>query len=160
MKIFFSVGEPSGDLHGANLIRELRQRRVICSWSASAGPGWLPRMQAGGRPHAVRGDVVPAGIVEPASFLRLLHRADVCFREERPDGVVLIDYPGFNWWVARRAKRYGSLSSTTARPSSGPGPLADQKMRRYVDDVLCLLPFEADCIAGADVVRRMWTSVF
>ena len=26
MKIFFSVGEPSGDLHGANLIRELRRR--------------------------------------------------------------------------------------------------------------------------------------
>jgi lipid-A-disaccharide synthase len=28
-------------------------------------------------------------------------------RDQRPDAVVLIDYPGFNWWIARAAKRNG-----------------------------------------------------
>jgi hypothetical protein len=49
-------------------------------------------------------------------FLRVvlnLHRfwsfyrsARLYFRDQRPDAVVLIDYPGFNWWIARAAKRY------------------------------------------------------
>ena len=38
MKIFFSVGEPSGDLHGANLIRELQKRRPDCEFVGYGGP--------------------------------------------------------------------------------------------------------------------------
>ncbi len=44
MKIFFSVGEPSGDLHGANLIRELRSRRPDWEFVGYGGP----RMAAAG----------------------------------------------------------------------------------------------------------------
>src|SRR4029434_3712477 len=44
LKIFFSVGEPSGDLHGANLIRELRRRRPNCECVGYGGP----RMAAAG----------------------------------------------------------------------------------------------------------------
>ena len=44
MKIFFSVGEPSGDLHGANLIRELRGRRPEVECVGYGGP----RMAAAG----------------------------------------------------------------------------------------------------------------
>ena len=38
MKIFFSVGEPSGDLHGANLIRELRRRDPQVQCVGYGGP--------------------------------------------------------------------------------------------------------------------------
>ena len=41
------------------------------------------------------------------SFVRLLRQADAYFQQERPDAVVLIDYPGFHWWLARRAKAHG-----------------------------------------------------
>ena len=40
-------------------------------------------------------------------FWRLYRRAGDYFRDERPDAVVLIDYPGFNWWIARAAKKCG-----------------------------------------------------
>ena len=40
-------------------------------------------------------------------FLKLLFQADHYFRDQRPDAVVLIDYPGFNWWIARRAHARG-----------------------------------------------------
>ena len=44
---------------------------------------------------------------EHPQVLGLLIKADRYFRHHRPDAVVLIDYPGFNWWIARRAKAHG-----------------------------------------------------
>ena len=45
MKIFFSAGEPSGDLHGANLIRQLQRAYPDSKRSATAAPRW-PRPAA------------------------------------------------------------------------------------------------------------------
>ena len=44
---------------------------------------------------------------EIGRLLRLLDDADREFREHRPDAVVLIDYPGFHWHLAKRAKKHG-----------------------------------------------------
>ena len=46
-------------------------------------------------------------LVNLHKFWDLASRADRYFRHHRPDAVVLIDYPGFNWWIARRAKAHG-----------------------------------------------------
>ena len=61
-------------------------------------------------------------------FLALAGRADRYFRHHRPDAVVLIDYPGFNWWIARRAKAHG-IPVFYYRPAAdlGLGQLADQE---------------------------------
>jgi lipid-A-disaccharide synthase len=76
-------------------------------------------------------------------FWRLLWQADRCFREERPDAVVLIDYPGFNWWIARRAKARGIPVYYYAPPQIWAwGSWRVKKVRRFVDHVLCALPFE------------------
>ena len=57
------------------------------------------------------------------TFIRLIVRADRYFRDDRPDAVILIDYPGLHWWIAKRRQGPGhSRSSTTSRRSSGPGP--------------------------------------
>ena len=40
---------------------------------------------------------------------------------QRPDAVVLVDYPGFNWWIARRAKAHG-IPVLLSAPHFGPGP--------------------------------------
>ena len=56
------------------------------------------------------------------TFIRLIFRADRYFRDQKPDAVILIDYPGLHWWIAKCARRGGSRSSTTSRRSSGPGP--------------------------------------
>ena len=76
-------------------------------------------------------------------FLDLVSRADRYFRHHRPDAVVLIDYPGFNWWIARRAKAHGIPVFYYAPPQIWAwARWRVKKMRRLVDHVLCSLPFE------------------
>ena len=78
-------------------------------------------------------------------FLALASRADRYFRHHRPDAVVLIDYPGFNWWIARRAKAHGIPVFYFAPPQIWAwAQHRVKKMRRFVDHVLCGLPFEAE----------------
>lgn len=144
MKIFFSVGEPSGDLHGANLIRELRERVPDCECVGYGGP----RMAAAG--CRLHDDLTRLAvmwllhaILNIHKFWRLVSRADRYFRHHRPDAVVLIDYPGFNWWIARRAKAHGIPVFYYGVPQLWAwAGWRIRKMRRFVDHVLCKLPFE------------------
>ncbi len=146
MKIFFSVGEPSGDLHGANLIAEFRRRRPDIQCVGYGGP----RMEAAG--CKLHFDLTRLAVMWIArvlvnlhKFVGLLNRADRYFREERPDGVVLVDYPGFNWWIARRAKRHGIPVFYYAPPQIWAwASWRVKKMRRFIDHVLCSLPFEEE----------------
>jgi lipid-A-disaccharide synthase len=145
MKIFFSAGEPSGDLHGANLIRQLRLRSGQLEAVGYGGP---EMQRAGCRLHA---DLTALAVmwflrvlVNLHKFLALAGRADRYFRHHRPDAVVLVDYPGFNWWIARRAKAHGIPVFYYAPPQIWAwGSWRIKKMRRFVDHVLCGLPFEA-----------------
>jgi lipid-A-disaccharide synthase len=78
-------------------------------------------------------------------FLSLLSRADRYFRHHRPDAVVLIDYPGFNWWLARRAHFHGIPVFYFVPPQLwGWAGWRVEKVRKWVDHVLCSLPFEVD----------------
>ncbi len=77
-------------------------------------------------------------------FWKLLGRAESYFANERPDAVVLIDYPGFNWWVARKAKKHNIPVFYYGAPQMWAwGGWRIRKMQRLVDHVLCKLPFEA-----------------
>ena len=56
---------------------------------------------------------------------------------------MLIDYPGFNWWIARRAKAHGIPVFYYGVPQLWAwAGWRIKKMRRFVDHVLCKLPFE------------------
>jgi len=146
MRIFFSVGEPSGDMHGANLIRALASRHRDWQFVGYGGPKMA---DAGCRLHADLTQLAVMWIAQALlnlhKFLALLFRANRYFREERPDLVVLIDYPGFNWWIARRAKAHGIPVVYYGPPQLWAwAGWRVGKMRRYVDHVLCKLPFEED----------------
>jgi lipid-A-disaccharide synthase len=142
--IFFSVGEPSGDLHGANLIRALKRRHP--DWKFT-GYGGQRMTEAGCQLHADLTQLavmwIARVIINLHKFVGLLLQADRYFRDERPDAVVLIDYPGFNWWIARRAKARGIPVFYYGAPQlwAWAGHRI-RKMRAYVDHVLCKLPFE------------------
>ena len=144
MKIFFSVGEPSGDLHAANLIRELRAPQPDVEAVGYGGPQMAA---AGCQLHA---DLTALAVMwflrvllNLHKFLDLASRADRYFRHHRPDAVVLIDYPGFNWWIARRAKAHGIPVFYYVPPQIWAwASWRVKKMRRFVDHVLCSLPFE------------------
>jgi lipid-A-disaccharide synthase len=146
MQIFFSVGEPSGDLHGANLIRALRAAHPDWEFVGYGGP----RMAAAGcQLHADLTELAVMWVTRVLAhlhkFLGLLWAADRFFCNRRPDAVVLIDYPGFNWWIARRAKARGIPVFYYGTPQLWAwASHRVRKMRRYVDHVLCKLPFEEE----------------
>lgn len=146
MRLFFSVGEPSGDLHGSNLIREIRSRQTHIECVGFGGPKMRVagcELQADMTELAIMG----FGRVVPhlKRFWNLLRQADQSFQSDRPDAVVLIDYPGFNWWVARRAKKHGIPVFYYGTPQIwGWATHRVRKLRRLVDHALCKLPFEPD----------------
>ncbi len=144
MRIFISAGEPSGDIHGANLIRELKARRPDLDIVGFGGD----RMEAAGAKLLY--PLVQLAVMWFArvlanitTFLGLLSKADRSFRHQRPDAVILIDYPGFHWWLARRAKFHGIPVFYFVPPQLWAwAGWRVEKMRKFVDRVLCTLPFE------------------
>ena len=145
MRIFFSVGEPSGDLHGANFIRGLKsQTEVEC-----VGFGG-PKMQAAG--CELKFELTSMAVMFIAEvlknirlFFRLIGEADKYFAENKVDAVVLIDYPGFNWWIARKAKKHGIPVFYYGVPQMWAwASWRIRKIRKFVDHVLCKLPFEVE----------------
>ncbi|GIW82664.1 MAG: lipid-A-disaccharide synthase [Gemmatales bacterium] len=146
MKIFLSAGEPSGDIHGANLVRQLRRLHPEAEFVGFGGE----RMERAGcqllYPLCNLAVMWFARVLANAPvFLRLLSQTDRFFRHQRPDAVVLIDYPGFNWIVARRARFHGIPVFYFVPPQLwGWAGWRVKKMKRWVDHVLCTLPFEQD----------------
>ena len=144
--LFFSVGEPSGDLHGGNLIAELLRRQP--NWRCTGYGG--PKMEAAGcqlhhdlTEHAVMG--IGPVVRHIPTLWRLYRQADRFFAEQRPQAVVLIDYPGFNWWIAKAAKRHNVPVFYYGAPQMWAwASWRVAKMRRLAKHVLCKLPFETD----------------
>lgn len=146
MKIFFSVGEPSGDIHGAHLIRALKALEPSVQCVGFGGP----RMQeAGGE---IFFDLTSLAVMWVAQVLRnlrhffqLADEAEKYFQTEKPDAVVLIDYPGFNWHIAKRAKKYHIPVYYYSPPQVwGWRQSRVKKLRRWTDCIFSGLPFETD----------------
>lgn len=144
MRLFFSVGEPSGDLHGANLIRDLRARRPDIECVGYGGP----RMQTAG--CELHFDLTSLAVmwigrvlVNLRTFFRLRDQAKAYFDRQRPDAVVLIDFPGFNWHIAAAAKERGIPVFYYGVPQLWAwAPWRVKKMQKTVDHALCKLAFE------------------
>lgn len=167
MRIFFSVGEPSGDLHGSNLIRHLKSQTLTkladdCARTEDpsleapqpidiecVGFGG-PKMEAAG--CDLHFDLTSMAVMFIGQvlknlrlFFRLIGEADEYFANHQVDAVVLIDYPGFNWWIARKAKKRGIPVFYYGVPQMWAwAPWRIKKIRKFVDHVLCKLPFEAN----------------
>jgi lipid-A-disaccharide synthase len=144
MRIFLSAGEPSGDLHAATLVRALRKRLPDAEFVGYGGP----RMAEAGAD--VLFPLVELSVMwflqvllNIHKFLGLVGRADRYFRDERPDAVVLIDYPGLHWWIARKAKARGIPVFYYVPPQIWAwAGWRVKKVRKFIDHVLCSLPFE------------------
>lgn len=144
MRYFISAGEPSGDLHAANLIRSLR---AVDPQARFTGFGGERMAQAGATLIYPLVNLAVMWFLSVfanlATFLRLLFLADRHFRDERPDAVILIDYPGLHWWIARRAKARGVPVFYFVPPQIWAwGGWRVAKVRAFFDLVLCSLPFE------------------
>ena len=143
-KLLIITGEPSGDLHGANLIRELKEH--------------IPNLKVfgiGGEKLKEEGvelifhikDIGIIGIFEIIPKLILIRKAmRIVYKkliEETPDLCLLIDYPGFNLRVARLAKRRGVKVVYYILPQIWAwGRWRLSSIYKYVDTGISILPFE------------------
>jgi lipid-A-disaccharide synthase len=85
-------------------------------------------------------------------FVDLARRAERSFLAKRPDVCVLVDFPGFHWWLAWRAKRHGIPVVFYCPPQIWAwGSWRVGKLRRLVDHVLSALPFEHEWFSAQGV---------
>lgn len=145
-RIFFSAGESSGDMHGANLIRALRELDPNIECAGYGGQ----RMAAAGmelkQDLASQAIMGFAEVVKHLTFFRELYRRTVTeFEYQAPDCLVVIDYPGFNMQIMKRAALLGIPVVWYISPQVW----AWKKGRIYViaknaRKVLVILPFEEE----------------
>jgi lipid-A-disaccharide synthase len=156
MHFFISAGEPSGDLHGGNLARALRAADATVELGGLGGPC----MRSAGvdllyplAEHAVMGLAAVVRVVP--EMADLLDRVASSWHRRRPDAVVLIDYPGFHWWVAARAKAMDIPVVSFVPPQIWAwASYRARRMRRTFDHVLCALPFEEEWFASRGISAR------
>jgi lipid-A-disaccharide synthase len=152
-RILLSCGEPSGDLYAGRLTRELRaiDRGVIVE-----GLGGPQFAQAGGRLlDDYRGFAV-TGLTEaifkiPRAWTTL-RRLLAAARANRPDALVVIDFPDFNFPLARQLKRQGVPVVYYISPQIWawrPGRV--KTIREIADRVLVIFPFEEKIYRDAGV---------
>ena len=144
MKIFFSAGETSGDVHGASLAREIKK---ISPSTELIGFGGNLMEAAGVKLVRNFKDYNVMGVVEVIKNLRrilkLLDDLTETIREEKPDLLVLIDYPDFNWRLAKRAKKLGVKILSYIPPSAWAWRKGRAKDCAAIADVfIAIFPFE------------------
>lgn len=107
-KILIMAGEASGELHGANLAREIRNQDETIELF---GVGSKRMREAGVHLLADASELAVVGATEVLTHLRPLYRVfsrlKRFLREERPQMVVLIDFPDFNILLGKAAKNLG-----------------------------------------------------
>ena len=153
MKLGLLAGEASGDILGASLVRELRQRHPDLSLSGIGGPLLIEEGLASLYPMD---RLAVMGLVEPFKRLpELLRiRADVFQQQSewRPDCFMGIDSPDFNLTLERRLRQQGQTCAHLVSPSVWAWrPNRIKTIAQSVDLMLCLLPFELDIYQRAGI---------
>ena len=141
---YIIAGEASGDLHGSNLMRGLY----------AADPGAEMRFWGGDMMAAVSNGLVKdyregavigfsQVLLHPRKFAR---RLEYCKRDIvawKPDAVVLIDYPGFNFKIAEFAHKAGFKVFYYIAPKVWASrENRVRKLKEYVDKLFIIFPFE------------------
>jgi lipid-A-disaccharide synthase len=142
--ILVSAGEASGDYYAAELVRELRRRWPTCDFFGCAGP----HLRAEGVEPVIRSeDLSVVGILEVAGHLpriwRRFRQLIQAAAQRKPDLAILTDSPDFHFRVARKMKRLGIPVVYLVAPQVWAWRKGRVKtMRRLIDQLLCIFPFE------------------
>ena len=144
MKYYLIAGEASGDLHGANLMRALREEDADAEFRYWGGD----QMAAvSGSPSKHIRDLAFMGFIEVVqnlpTILRNFKIAKADILDFQPDVLVLIDYPGFNLRLAKWAKEQGIRVFYYISPQLWAWKAGRLKtIEQTVDRLYVILPFE------------------
>ena len=152
-RIMIVAGEASGDLHGAELVRELMALDSSLTLSGIGGAGMAA---AGVNLLCDISRLAVMGLIEVISRLKDIRAAmkilENQFQSNKPDLLVLIDYPGFNLELARRAKKYNIPVLYYISPKIWAWREGRIKsIKKYVDRMAVILPFEKKFYEGHGV---------
>ncbi len=146
MKYYLIAGEPSGDLHGANLIEGLKKADPKAEFRFWGGDRMA---QAGGAANLRKHyrETSFFGIVQVlrnfGTIRRQMRECQADTAAFAPDVLILIDYPGFNMKMARWAKEHGIRTYYYIAPKVWAWREWRVKaIRRYVDRLFIIFPFE------------------
>ena len=152
LKLYVIAGEASGDLHGSNLIKALKQEDGTIEFRCWGGD----KMKEEGATVVkhIR-DLAFMGFIEVVSNLRTIMQNIRFCKEDilayKPDLLVLIDYPGFNLRMAEWAKDNGIRVVYYISPQVWAWKQSRvHKIKKCVDKMYVILPFEEEFYARFD----------
>lgn len=146
MRYYIIAGEASGDLHGSNLIKQLKlcdEQAVIRAWGGDL------MEESGAEVVKHYRDLAFMGFSEVLMNLRtILGNLSYCksdIEAFKPDAIVLIDYPGFNLRIAKWAHQSGYKVLYYISPQIWAWKQSRVKqIKAYVDEMYVILPFEKE----------------
>lgn len=154
-KILIIAGEASGDLHGANLVNELRRKAPSLTYF---GVGSKRMRDAGVRMLADASEISVVGATEVLTHIgaiyRVYSRLKSFLKEDRPDLLVLIDFPDFNIMLGKVAKKLGIPVLYYISPQVWAWRKGRvKKIAEIVNAIVVVFPFEVELYkaAGVDV---------
>lgn len=149
MKYYLVAGEASGDLHGANLMKALKNEDGEAVFRFFGGN----KMQdEGGELVKHYADMAFMGFTEVLLNVRTIYKNLSACKNDildwQPDVLILIDFPGFNLKIADFAKSNGIKVCYYISPKVWAwNQKRVLKIKKVVDHMFCILPFEVDFYA-------------
>lgn len=153
MKYYIIAGEASGDLHASNLMKELKLLDLDAKFRCWGGD--LMKEQGADLVKHYR-ELAFMGFTEVIMNIRTIFKnIDFCKKDivsYKPDVLILVDYPGFNLRIAEFAKEQGIKVFYYISPQIWAWKQSRvHKIKRIVDKMFVILPFEKDFYQKFDV---------
>ena len=155
MKYYIIAGEPSGDLHGSNLMKGILKADSEAQFRFWGGDKMA---EVGGRANLAKhyNETSFFGFVQVLRNLRtIFSQIEECkldIEQFEPNVVVLVDYPGFNMKIAKWAHEKGLRVHYYIAPKAWAWKERRVKaLRRYVDKLFIIFPFEQQWFAERGV---------
>lgn len=146
MKYYIVAGEASGDLHGSNLMRELKKLDTDADFRFFGGD--LMQAQGGTLVKHYKHMAFMGFLEVLLNFRIILKNISFCRKDllaYQPDVLILIDFPGFNLKIAEYAKNKGIKVFYYISPKVWAwNQKRVLKIKKVVDKMFCILPFEVE----------------
>jgi lipid-A-disaccharide synthase len=147
--VFISAGEQSGEMHGSALVSELQKQCSDASLEVSGLGGEMMKSRGVNLLYDIN-SLAAVGLLEVAKkysyFKKVLDDCVRFIKENKPDAVILIDYPGFNLKLAEKLRSFykGKIIYYISPQIWAWNEKRAYKIKKYIDKMLVVFPFEVE----------------